>query len=52
MSKVLIVESEPWLADHYQRTLERQGFAITRASNAYSAMAFPSVYGVYTALPE
>ena len=38
MSKVLIVESEPWLVDHYQRTLERQGFAITRASNAYSAM--------------
>ena len=36
--KVLIVESEPWLADHYQRTLERQGFVIERASNAYSAM--------------
>lgn len=36
--KILIVESEPWLADHYRRTLERQGFMIKRASNAYSAM--------------
>jgi len=37
-AKVLIVESDPWLGDHYQKTLERQDFSVVRASNAYSAM--------------
>lgn len=36
--KVLVVESETWLGDHYQRVLERHGFEVARASNAYSAM--------------
>ncbi|MDB5183491.1 MAG: hypothetical protein JWO07_172, partial [Candidatus Saccharibacteria bacterium] len=36
--KILVVESEPWLGDHYQRVLEAQDFTVTRASNAYSAM--------------
>lgn len=35
---VLVVESEPWLGDHFERTLARQGFGVVRASNAYSAM--------------
>jgi len=36
---VLIVESEPWLGDHYQRTLEKGGdFTTLRATNAYAAM--------------
>lgn len=35
---ILIVESDPWLGDHYQKVLERQDFAVIRASNAYSAM--------------
>ncbi len=35
---VLIVESEPWLGDHYERILAGEGFAVVRASNAYSAM--------------
>jgi len=35
---ILVIESEPWLAEHYQRTLERRGFAVKCASNAYSAI--------------
>lgn len=35
---VLIVESEPWLGDHYQRTFEKHGFSVTRASHAYIAI--------------
>lgn len=38
MSHVLIVESEPWLGDHYQRTFERHGYTISRATNAYTAI--------------
>lgn len=36
--RVLIIESEPWLADHYQRQLESNGFIVERASNAYVAI--------------
>lgn len=38
MSSVLVIESEPWLGDHYQRELEKNGFSVMRASHAYSAM--------------
>lgn len=38
MSGVLVVESEPWLADQYQQGLEGGGFAVFRASNGYSAI--------------
>lgn len=36
--KVVIIESDQWLGDHYQQTLERQGFAVERASHAHSAI--------------
>lgn len=36
--KVLIIESEPWLGEHFEKTLERDGFAVSITSNAYSAM--------------
>lgn len=35
---VLVIESEPWLGDRYQSALEKGGFAVTRALNAYTAM--------------
>lgn len=38
MSSVLVIESEPWLGDHYQRVLEASEFAVSRATHAYSAM--------------
>ena len=38
ISTVLIVESNQWLGDHYQRSLEQEGFAVSRASNGYSAI--------------
>jgi len=38
MSTVLVIESEPWLGDHYQRQLEARGYKVTRASHAYTAI--------------
>jgi DNA-binding response OmpR family regulator len=38
MSTVLVIESEPWLGDHYQRQLEAQGYTVARAFNAYAAI--------------
>ncbi|USN96337.1 MAG: response regulator [Candidatus Nomurabacteria bacterium] len=35
---VLIVESEPWLGDHYERVLTKNGFTVSRASNGYAAI--------------
>lgn len=35
---VMVIESEPWLGDHYQRQLESQGFSVMRASHAYAAI--------------
>lgn len=35
---VLVIESEPWLGDRYQNALEKGGFGVTRALNAYIAM--------------
>lgn len=35
---VLVIESEPWLGDRYQSALEKGGFGVIRASNAYTAM--------------
>jgi DNA-binding response OmpR family regulator len=35
---VLIVESEPWLGDQYQRSLEKNDFEVIRATNAYAAI--------------
>lgn len=36
--RVLIIESEPWLGEHFEKTLEKNGFAVSVTSNAYSAM--------------
>jgi len=35
---VLVVESEPWLGDHYIQVLEKHGFTTKRATNAYAAI--------------
>lgn len=36
--KVLVVESEPWLGEQFQRTLQKHGFETGLTSNAYSAI--------------
>lgn len=36
--QILIIESEPWLGDHYQQTLERHGYAVVRASDGHTAI--------------
>lgn len=36
--KILIIESEPWLADQYKKTLEKSGFSVVTATNAYTAI--------------
>ena len=38
MSRVLVVESEPWLSEHFERILVKQGFAVASVSNAYAAI--------------
>lgn len=38
MNNILVVESEPWLAEHYQKGLEDAGFEVYKASNGYSAI--------------
>lgn len=38
MSTVLVIESNQWLGDQYQRNLEKGGFTVCRASNGYSAI--------------
>tara|TARA_B100001245_G_scaffold100968_1_gene73452 strand:+ start:1142 stop:1522 length:381 start_codon:yes stop_codon:yes gene_type:complete len=35
---VLVIESEPWLGDHYQRQLEADDFTVVRATNALVAI--------------
>ena len=35
---VLIIEGDPWLGDHLQRSLERESFKVLRASHAYAAI--------------
>ncbi len=35
---VLIVESEPWLSDHFQQVLTKEAFTVTAVSNAYVAI--------------
>lgn len=35
---VLIIESEPWLSEHFERTLNKDGFVVRSVSNAYMAM--------------
>lgn len=35
---VLVIESDPWLGDQYQRVIEQGGFAVVRASNPYTAI--------------
>ena len=35
---VLVIESEPWLGDHYQRVLEKHDFTVIRAPNANAAI--------------
>ncbi len=36
--KVLVIESEPWLGEHFERSLQKHGFSVVVTSNAYSAM--------------
>ena len=38
MSQVLIVESEPWLSEHFERLLTKQGFTVVAVSHAYAAI--------------
>lgn len=35
---VLVIESEPWLGQHFERLLAKSGFHTISASNAYSAI--------------
>lgn len=35
---VLVIESEPWLGEQYERTLVKNGFNVMLTSNAYSAI--------------
>lgn len=35
---VLVIESEPWLGEQYERTLTKNGFNVILTSNAYSAI--------------
>lgn len=35
---VLIIESEPWLGDHYEQSLQKSGYAVARAMNPYTAI--------------
>lgn len=37
-NSVLIIESDSWLGDHYQRSLESESFQVMRATNAYAAI--------------
>lgn len=36
--RVLIVESEPWMGDQYERSLALEGFTVQRATNAHAAI--------------
>jgi DNA-binding response OmpR family regulator len=38
LSRVLVIESEPWLAERYQAELQQEGFTVTRATNGYTAI--------------
>lgn len=35
---VLVVESDTWLGDHYERQLTRHGFVVARAGDPYTAI--------------
>ena len=36
--KVVLIESDPWLGEHFGQVLERDGFAVMRVSHAYAAV--------------
>jgi DNA-binding NarL/FixJ family response regulator len=36
--KVLVIESEPWLGEHFEDLLKRHEFEVVTTSNAYSAV--------------
>ncbi len=36
--KVVLIESDPWLGEHFGQVLERDGFAVTHVSHAYAAV--------------
>lgn len=38
MSKVLVIESDKWLGDHYQRSLEKHGYEVLRTPNGHEAV--------------
>jgi DNA-binding response OmpR family regulator len=38
MSTVLVIESDKWLGDHYQRLLEKQGYQVLRSLNGHDAI--------------
>ncbi len=35
---ILIIESEPWLGDHYEQSLRKSGYEVARATNPYTAI--------------
>lgn len=38
MTKVLVLESEKWLGDHYERSLTQNGFTVIRSNDPYNAI--------------
>lgn len=38
MKKVLVLESEKWLGDHYERSLTKNGFAVVRSNDPHKAI--------------
>lgn len=38
MSRVLVVESEPWLREHFERLLVKQNFTVVAVPHAYAAI--------------
>lgn len=38
MSRVLVIESEPWLSEHFERVLKKHEFTVASVPHAYAAM--------------
>lgn len=37
--RILVIENDPWLSDHYVRLLRLQGYKVQHESNGHSAMS-------------
>ena len=37
-TRILVIESEPWLAERYQAELMKEGFTVDRATNGFTAI--------------